>query len=59
VGAYDAATGRVTVLDVDPDQEHPYEVTFNRFYQGLSTDYHHVFDAFGYGSGGYVYIRIE
>jgi hypothetical protein len=59
VGAYDADTGRVTVLDVDPEQATPYEVTFNRFYQGLSTDYHHVFSAFGYGSGGYVYIRIE
>ena len=59
VGAYDAATGRVTVLDVDPEQENPYEVAFNRFYQGLSTDYHHVFDAFGYGSGGYVYIQIR
>ena len=56
VGAYDEETGRVTLLDVDPEQEKPYEVCFDRFYKGLSSDYHHVFDAFGYGSGGDVYI---
>lgn len=58
VGAYDAATDRITMLDVDPEQENPYEVDFDTFYKGLSCDYHHVFDAFGYGSGGYVYIRM-
>jgi len=59
VGAYDAATDRVTMLDVDPEQEKPYEVDFDTFYKGLSSDYHHVFDAFGYGSGGYIYIGIR
>lgn len=59
VGAYDAATDQVTMLDVDPEQETPYEVDFDRFYGGLSTDYHHVFQAFGYGSGGYVYVQIR
>lgn len=58
VGAYDAVTDRVTMLDVDPEQEKPYEVDFDTFYKGLSCDYHHVFEAFGYGSGGYVYIQI-
>jgi hypothetical protein len=43
VGAYDEATDRVTMLDVDPEQEKPYEVDFNTFYKGLSCDYHHVF----------------
>jgi hypothetical protein len=59
VGAYDAAADRVTMLDVDPEQEKPYQVDFDTFYKGLSSDYHHVFEAFGYGSGGYVYIRLR
>ena len=59
VGAYDAAAGRVTVLDVDPEQNRPYAVDFDTFYQGLSCDYHHVLKAYGYGSGGYVYIRVQ
>ena len=59
VGAFDAATDRVTMLDVDPEQDKPYQVDFNTFYKGLSCDYHRVFEAFGYGSGGYVYIRIR
>lgn len=59
VGAYDAATDRVTMLDVDSEQEKPYQVDFDTFYKGLSCDYHHVFEAFGYGSGGYVYIQLR
>jgi hypothetical protein len=59
VGAYDSTTRRVTLLDVDPEQENPYQVDFGTFYKGLSCDYHHVFEAFGYGSGGYVYIQIR
>lgn len=59
VGAYDVKNDRVTLLDVDPEQEAPYQVSFNRFCNGLSCDYHHVFQAFGYGSGGYVYIAIR
>jgi hypothetical protein len=59
VGAYDSVSDRVTLLDVDPEQEKPYQVDFETFYKGLSCDYHHVFEAFGYGSGGYVYIRIR
>ena len=58
VGAYDSVSDRVTMLDVDPEQEKPYQVDFDTFYKGLSCDYHHVFEAFGYGSGGYVYIRM-
>ena len=59
VGAYDAANDRVTMLDVDPEQEKPYQVDVDTFYKGLSCDYHHVFDAFGYGSGGYIYLQIR
>lgn len=59
VGAYDPAADQVTILDVDPDQEAPYRVSFDRFYQALSCDYHHVFRSFGYGSGGYVYIQLR
>ena len=59
VGAYDSTTERVILLDVDPEQENPYQVDFGTFYKGLSCDYHHVFEAFGYGSGGYVYIQIR
>jgi hypothetical protein len=58
VGAYDAVADRVTVLDVDPDQGSPYEVPFDTFYRGLASDYQHVLTAFGYGSGGYVHIRL-
>jgi hypothetical protein len=59
VGAYDSGSERVTMLDVDPEQENPYQVDFDTFYRGLSCDYHHVFEAFGYGSGGYVYIQTQ
>ena len=59
VGAYDTATDRVTLLDVDPDQEKPYQMGLDTFYKGLSCDYHHVFEAFGYGSGGYIYIQMQ
>jgi hypothetical protein len=58
VGAYDAGTDRVTILDVDPEQAAPYELGFTTFYAGLSADYHHLLEPFGYGSGGYVYIRL-
>jgi hypothetical protein len=57
VGAFDAIGGQVTILDVDPDQAKPYQISFDAFCRGLSSDYHQVFKPFGYGSGGYVYIR--
>jgi hypothetical protein len=58
VGAYDPSTDRVTLLDVDPDQKGPYQVSFDTFYKGLSDNYHHVLRGYGYGSGGYVYILL-
>lgn len=57
VGAFDPATGDVVVLDVDPLQRRPYRVSFDRFYRGLASDYHHIFKPFGYGSGGCVVIH--
>jgi hypothetical protein len=59
VGAFDAVTEQITILDVDPEQENPYQVDFDTFYKGLSCDYHRVFEAFGYGSGGYIYIQMQ
>ena len=58
VGAFDTATGEVTMLDVDPDQPHPYRVSFDTFYRGLASDYHHVFRPFGYRRGGYVWVEL-
>ncbi len=58
VGGFDAKTGKVIILDVDSFQEHPYEISFDTFYSGLSSDYHHLFRAFGYTGGGYVFIRL-
>ena len=58
VGAYDTATGAVTILDVDPDQPGPYRVSFDTFYKGLASNYHHVFRPFGYDGGGCVTIRL-
>jgi hypothetical protein len=58
VGAYDAASGRVTMLDVDPEEKRPYQISYETFYTGLSSNYHHMFTAFGYNGGGYVYIQV-
>lgn len=59
VGAFDPPTGMVTILDVDPDQERPYQIDFDTFYRGLAANYNHIFRPFGYKGGGYVYIRLK
>ncbi len=59
VGGYDPESGRVTLLDVDPFQSRPYQVSFNRFYKGISTHYYHLFRPYGYGRGGYVFIALQ
>ena len=46
------------MLDVDPEQERRYSVSFSTFYNGLASDYHHVFRPFGYGSGGCVVVML-
>ncbi len=58
VGGYDPVTGEVTILDVDPLQEKFYKVRFNTFYQGIASNYQHVFKPFGYGSGGCVVVHL-
>lgn len=58
VGGFDLKNGRVTILDVDRYQEHPYQVEFDTFYKGIASDYHHLFRPFGYGSGGYIWIKL-
>lgn len=58
VGGFDEASGRVTVLDVDPELSRPYCIDFDTFYRGLSCNFLHIFKLFGYGSGGYVAITL-
>lgn len=59
VGSYDAATGRVTILDVDATQPGPYAVEFETFFRGIASNYHHIFRPFGYRSGGYVCVHLK
>ena len=59
VGGFDPITQKVTLLDVDPSQPHPYQISFDTFYKGISTHYNYVFKHFGYGRGGYIYIQLH
>ncbi len=58
VGGYDAATSRVTILDVDQSQS-PYSVSFDRFYRGISKPYAFPMRLGEMSNGGYVYIRLR
>jgi hypothetical protein len=58
VGGFDSDADQVTILDVDPDQEPPYRVSFDTFYNGLACNYNHIFRPFGYKGGGYVWIEL-
>ena len=58
VGGFDPESGIVTILDVDITQERPYKISFDTFYKGLSSSYHHVLRPFGFASGGYVFVKI-
>jgi len=58
VGGFDTTNGDVTILDVDPQQEKPYKITFDTFCKGLFSNYHHVLKPFGYKSGGYVFVKL-
>lgn len=58
VGGFDVETGRVTILDVDSSQHHPYQVGFDTFYRGISTNYNNAFSPLGLGRGGYVFIDL-
>jgi Phytochelatin synthase len=59
VGAFDPGTGGVTILDVDPEQIFPYQISFDRFYKGLASEYLHLLRPFGYARGGYVWIQLR
>ena len=59
VGGFDPKTRQVTILDVDPSQEGLYKISFDTFYKGMSSDYHHFFRPFGYKSGGYIFITLS
>jgi hypothetical protein len=58
VGGFDPAAAAVTLLDVDPSQPRPYAVSLDRFWKGISFDYHGLFLPYGYGRGGYVFIQV-
>lgn len=58
VGGFDPVKQLVTVLDVDSEVAHPYQVSFDVFYQGLSHDYNFLFQKYGYGEGGYIFIQL-
>lgn len=58
VGGFDVETGKVTMLDVDSSQPHPYQISFETFYRGISTDYNNAFRPFGFGRGGYIFIHL-
>jgi hypothetical protein len=58
VGGYDSVSQTVKILDVDSSQPYAYQVSFDRFYKGLSTSYNAVFRYFGYAEGGYVLIEL-
>jgi len=58
VGGFDPISETVILLDVDSFQANPYQVSFDTFYKGLSFNYNFLFRYFGYGEGGYVFIRI-
>jgi len=57
VGGFDAETGQVVILDVDPEQEKFYQIPFDTFCNGLSSTCHRVFRSSGFGSGGYVFVK--
>ncbi len=58
VGGFETSSGVVTVLDVDSTQDHPYQVSFDTFYKGLSYDYNFMFRKYGFGEGGYIFIQL-
>jgi hypothetical protein len=59
IGGVDTHDGSVTMLDVDPDQEKPYRISFDTFYKGISADYNRVLSKYGYAGGGYIYIQLH
>ena len=58
VGAFDAKTGEVVILDVDPEVERPYKIGFDTFYKGLCSNCHRVIRSSAFGRGGYVFVKL-
>ncbi len=58
VAAFNAVKQKVLVLDVDRDGPGPYWVSFDKFYEGLSSNYNGKLEPFGYTGGGYIWIRL-
>lgn len=59
VGGFDIVSGEVTVLDVDPEQEKPYKISFETFRKGIFSNYYNLLRLFGFKSGGYVFVKLE
>ena len=59
VGHWNPDTMRVTMLDVDPDQPVPYEVSLTRFTEGISSHYGGLLRPYGYSHGGLVLISVK
>jgi len=58
VGGYDSDNEVVTILDVDPAQKRPYQISLDTYFKGLSFNYHNVFRPFGFVRGGYIFIEL-
>lgn len=58
VGGFNAKKGLVTILDVDYEVKHPYQISFETFYKGLASNYNFILRPFGFKSGGYIFIDL-
>ncbi|MFH2058189.1 MAG: phytochelatin synthase family protein [Pseudomonadota bacterium] len=58
IGGFDPVNSTVKILDVDSTQTFFYQISFDRFYKGISTDYNTIFRHYGYAEGGYVFILL-
>jgi phytochelatin synthase len=59
VGGFDRETGKVLILDVDPEEERHYKIGFDTFYRGLSSNCHRLRQSTGFGRGGYVFVKLS
>lgn len=58
IGAFDIKRHQVLILDVDPEVKSPYWVSFNTFFNGLTWEYNHLMQKYGYSGGGYIKILL-
>jgi hypothetical protein len=59
VGDVDIDRRMVCILDVDPDVEEPYWISFDTFWKGVAWRYNGVIQRHGYQGGGYIWIRMK